>query len=235
MLNQVKPTVSSTVSTNADGTYHYAYTIANDPTASDAIKVWSIAMPAIDAALSATHPSWTYSQVAAKADPDPPQKTVSMSPVILATWLAPQTGSLPPGGTVSGFQVSSPYLPGLTLIYARSNDDYAIPSTLPAPVGSQLAIMRQPDWMNMRIVGIGPRFPKEWTRDVIAADFKDGVARLIESGGLNGSSQFVTSLNSALETLIGAAGASVPLDAVLAAAETPMEANIASAISVSLK
>jgi hypothetical protein len=235
MLNQVIPTVSSTVATNADGTYHYAYSIANDPASPDPIKVWSIAMPAIDAATSATHPSWIYSQVPASTDPNPAKGMVSLSPIIMATWSAPSNQPLPHGGSVPGFLVNSPYRPGLTIMYARSDNDYALPSGLPASVISQLAPMRQPGWMNKRIDGIGPRFPEEWTRDVIAADFKNGIARLIASGELSSSSPFVTALNSALDTLIGAAGASIPLGSVIAATGTPMEANIASAIAVSLQ
>lgn len=235
MLNQVRPTVSCNVSTNSDGAYQYAYTLVNDSAATNPIMIWSIAMPAVDAAVSATHPSWAFSRMAANTDPNPPTGTVSMSPVTLGNWHAPQAGSLAPGGTVAGFQIASHYLPGLTLIYSRSDDDYAVPSTLPAAVLSQLAPMQQRDWMNNRSVGIGPRFPTEWTNDVIAADFKDGVARLTESGVLNQASQFVTLLNSALDTLIGAPGASIPLDAVIAAAGTPMEKNIASAIAVSLR
>ena len=235
MLNQVKLIVSSTVTANSNGSYDYSYSIANDPSASDGVKVWSIAMPAIDAVLSASHPSWAFSQQPANADPNPPKGTVSMSPVVLANWNSPATSPLQPNATVAGFHVESAYLPGFTLFYARSDEDYAVPAALPTAVNNQLAVMRQRDWMNSRALAIGPRFPKEWTRDVIAADFKDGVARLIESGNLDATSNFVTLLNSALDTLIGAQGAAIPLDSTIAAAGSPTEKSIANAISISLR
>ena len=89
MLNQVKLAVSSTVSANANGTFDYSYVISNDASAIDSVRVWSIALPAVDAALSASHPSWTFEHHAANSDPNPPKGTVSMSPVVLANWHSP--------------------------------------------------------------------------------------------------------------------------------------------------
>ncbi|MGA7240667.1 MAG: hypothetical protein WBY44_33595 [Bryobacteraceae bacterium] len=235
MLNQVKPIVSSTVSVTASGSYDYSYVVANDASAADGVKVWSIAMPAVDAVISASHPSWTFDEHAATSDPNPPKGTVSMSPVVLASWHSPAPNLLQPSATVSGFDLKSPYLPGLTLIYARSDEDYALSSPLPAAVNNQLAVMRQPDWMNSRVLAIGPRFPKAWGKDVIAADFKDGVAHLIQLGDLSATSNFVTLLNSALNTLVLSQGASVPLASTIAAAGTPLEKSIANAISISLQ
>jgi hypothetical protein len=77
---------------------------------------------------------------------------------------------------------------------------------------------RRKEWINKRILGIGPRFPKEWTRDVVAADFKNGIAQMISAGQLSMTSPFVQSINSSLDLLIAAQGACVPLDAVLAIA-----------------
>ena len=234
-LNQVKPVVSTTVSRNSAGTYDYSFAIQNDPSASDAIEVWSIAMPAVDAASSATHTSWSSTQEPVGGNPNPPVGTVSMFPVALITWRSPTETSIAPGGITTSFQVESPYLPGFTTVYARSGEDYAVPMGLPASVNAQLQIMRQRDWINNKVMAIGPRFPRAWTKDVIAADFKDGIAHLERAGALDASSRFVVALSFALDTFIGAAGATVPLNTIIPLAATPMEKNIANAISISLQ
>ena len=78
-------------------------------------------------------------------------------------------------------------------------------------VNDQLAVMRQPDWMNSRVLAIGPRFPREWSRDVIAADFKYGIAHMVRLGLLNATSNFVGLLNANLDTLIANGGPGTPL------------------------
>jgi hypothetical protein len=74
-----------------------------------------------------------------------------------------------------------------------------------------------------------------WTRDVIAADFKNGVAQLIRAGSLDASSPFVTAVNSKLDVLINLQGAGSALNDVIAAASSTLEKNIANAMAVSLQ
>jgi hypothetical protein len=181
------------------------------------------------------HTSWRSTEEPVPGNPNPPTGTVSMFPVALTTWREPKGATIAAGGTVTGFHITSPYQPGFTMVYARSDEDFAVPRDLPGPVSTQLQIMRQRDWMNKGVLAIGPRFPKAWSKDIIAADFKYGIARLVATGDLDASSKFVTALTSALDVLAGAAGASVPLDTIVSEAASPMEKNIANAISVSLQ
>lgn len=235
-LDQVKPILSSSVTSGAVGAYTYTYAIRNDLSATDGIQVWSLSLPASDGATSASHPSWnTTMDVASPSTALPPAGMIGVTPVLFATWHAPANGAAGRNSTVSGFQIVSHYRPGLTFVYARSAEDYVVPATLPAAVSSQLDVMRQRDWMNKRITGIGPRFPDDWTRDVVAADFRDGIARLIVAGELNADSNFVMLLNTSLDTIISSQGAPIPLANVIAAAGSQLEKNIANAISISLQ
>jgi len=236
-LDQVVPVVSSSVTAGAaTGSFNYVYALQNGSSARGPIGLWSLAVPATDAVDSASHASWTTTQETTAAAPTGGLTgLVGITPVAFASWHAPANAAIAAGSAVSAFQLTSRYRPGLTFIYARSGEDYAVPSTLPVQVSSQLNVMRQPDWMNKRAVGIGPRFPSDWTRDVIAADFKDGVTRLIQTGDLDASSTFVAMLNTSLITVINTQGASTPLASVIAAAGTQLEKNIANAISISLQ
>jgi hypothetical protein len=234
-LDQVVPSVSSGVVKTPTGTYEYKYSLGNGTTAADPISVWSIAIPVIDGILSASHPSWTVSQDLVATGDLPARGSFSMSPVLLASWHAFSREVIGANTAASGFVLESPYRPGLTLIYARSAEDYSVPATLPAQVSAQLDIMRQRDWMNKSLIGVGPRFPNDWTRDVIAADFKNGVAQLIRAGSLDASSPFVTAVNSKLDVLINLQGAGSALNDVIAAASSTLEKNIANAMAVSLQ
>ena len=235
MLNQVSPVVFTTVTPNPDGTYDYVYSIRNEEGAKDPIALWSIAMPATDAVLSASHPQWTASKTAAPGHSKPLPNAASMSPVMFSSWQGAGGAALAPGQQVEGMRIRSPYRPGFTLLYARSAEDYALPEDAPAAVREQLEVMRGPEWMNRAVIVIGPRFPKEWGREIMADDFEHGIARLAQEGELDPSSKFVTAIKDALDVVHRSGQAVSPLGGAGLAAATPLEAAIQNAISLSLK
>jgi hypothetical protein len=235
MLNQVTPIVSTTVTQNGDGTFDYVYSIQNDPKALEAIKVWSIGMPATDALLSATNSQWQATSQTARGHEQALPGAVSMTPVIFAVWRDPARSGIPPGKSLANVTIRSAYRPGFTLLYARSDEDYNVPADLPVAVRAQLEVMRAPDWQNRAAVVIGPLFPKEWSRDIIANELKYGIARLTGQGRLTESSAFVTAIKSALDTISSAGGVGIPLDQVRSLARTPVEIDVVNAISLSLR
>jgi hypothetical protein len=227
--------VSTTVSQNDDGTYNYVYSIRNDPKAREAIKVWSIGMPATDALLSASHPRWSSASRRAPGHENAPPGAVSMTPVMFTDWRDPEGSGIVPGQSVTSVTIRSAYRPGFTTLYARSDDDYDVPKDLPAAVSSQLEVMRTPQWRDRAVVVIGPRFPNDFSRDFVAQELKNGIDRLARQGSLAGTSPFVTAIKSALETVSGAGGAGIPLNSIVSLASTPLETDVANAISISLR
>jgi hypothetical protein len=123
----------------------------------------------------------------------------------------------------------------MTILYARSGEDYDVEPDLPAAVHAQLGVMRAPEWQNKTTVVIGPVFPADFSRDFIANELKYGIARLAKQGQLSEASQFVAEAQSALETISRAQGARIPLDHLLSAARTSTETELANAISLSLR
>jgi len=106
---------------------------------------------------------------------------------------------------------------------------------LQTAVRAQLEVMRAPEWQNKATVVIGPVFPADFSRDFIANELKYGIARLAKQGQLNEKSQFVAEAQSILGTISRARGARIPLDELLSAAQTSNEAEVANAISLSLR
>lgn len=235
MLNRVSPVVSAVVTVNADGSYDYAYTVQNDASARDSIKVWSIAMPAVDAVSSATHSVWRATAERAPGHPAPPPGGVSMTPVVFTTWRGENGLAIAPGKALTAIHIKSVLRPGFTMLYARSEEDYAVPADVPQEVRDQLEVFRAPHWRDRAVLVVGPRFPKEWGREIVAGEFKHAVARLTGEGRLTADSKFVSLVNQILDTLNSAGGAALPLDSVLSLASTPTEVEIAHAIAISLR
>jgi len=235
MLNNVSPIVTTVVTANADGSFDYAYAVQDDLSARDAIRVWSIAMPAVDAADSTAHPVWRASSEPARGHAAAPPGAVSMTPVVFVAWREPKGSAIGRGAAVQGFHIKSFYRPGPTLLYARSDEDFAVPADLPQEVLKQLEPLRSPEWRDRAVLVTGPRFPKEWGRDIVSGEFKNGIARLVAEGRLKPDSKFVKSVNPVLDALSLAGGASVPLDAALSLAADPTELDLAHAIAISLK
>lgn len=235
MLNRVSPVVSVVVTANADGSYDYAYTVQNDASARDSIKVWSIAMPAVDAVSSATRSAWSATTERAPGHLNPLPGGVSMTPVVFITWRGERGSAIAPGKTLAEVRIKSVLRPGFTMLYARSEEDYAVPADVPQEVRDQLDVFRAAQWRDRAVLAIGPRFPKEWGREIVAGEFKHAIARLAKDGRLAADSKFVNSINPILDALNSTGGAAIPLDPVLSLASTPTEVDIAHAIAISLR
>jgi hypothetical protein len=234
MLNQVAPTVSTAVTANADGSYDYTYTVQNDATAVDPIRVWSIAMPAVNAVSSAHHSVWSVTAEAAPGNAAARADSVSMTPVVFAAWRSSNGSAIGPGKTLSEVHITSPYSPGFTILYARSAEDYAVPPDVPQEVRDQLDALRAPEWRDRAILVIGPRFPKEWGREFVAGDFSAGIARLVKDGQLSADSKFVSSIVSRLDAIAKLAGGVTSVGDVLSLAGSAKELDIAHALAISL-
>jgi hypothetical protein len=183
MLNQVQPVVSTAVKDLPDGTFEYVYTVRNGPDAQDSIKVLSLGLPATDALISAekSHKSSSWTAAAAQVSARhsaPLAGAASMTPVMFSTWRDSGGAGIAPGQVVTTMKIRSAYRPGMTILYARSGEDYDVEPDLPTAVRAQLEVMRAPEWQNKATVVIGPVFPADFSRDFIANELKYGIARL---------------------------------------------------------
>ena len=239
MLNQVQPVVSTAVKELPDGTFEYVYTVRNGPEAQDAIKVLSLGLPATDALISAENSQekseWTATRQLSSRHRAPLPGAASMTPVMFSTWRDSGGSGIAPGQLVTTVKIRSAYRPGITILYARSGEDYDVEPNLPAAVRAQLDVMRAQEWQNKATVVVGPVFPADFSRDFIANELKYGIVRLAKQGQLREESQFVVEAQSTLEAISRAQGARIPLDHLLSAARTSTETEIANAISLSLR
>lgn len=235
MLNQVRPIVSTTVTEQQDGTFEYVYSIGNDSNARYAIKVLALGLPATDALLSPATTPWSANSESAPGHENALPGAVSMTPVMFSTWRDTTGSGIAPGQLITNIRIHSAYRPGLTLLYARSNDDYVIKADLPAAVTAQLDAMRAPEWQNKAMIVIGPVYPNTLPRDFVANEFSYGLARLIGAGQLKESSLAVAAIKNVLESVSQSGGLGAPVDQLLSVAQTASESELINAVVLSLR
>ena len=238
MLNQVRPIVSTSVTEQQDGTFEYVYSIRNDSSARDAIKILALALPATDVLLSPAITPWSATSESARGHENAFPGAMSMTPIMFSTWRDNTGSGIAPGAFITNVRIRSAYRPGLTLLYARSNEDYDVKADLPAAVTAQLDSLRAPEWQNQAMVVIGPVYPKSLPRDFVAREFSHGVARLTDAGQLQESSPAVTAMKKVLESVSqsGGFGASADqLNQLRSVAQTGSERELINAVVLSLR
>jgi hypothetical protein len=235
ILNQVRPIVSTTVTEQQDGTFEYVYAIRNDSNARDAIKVLALALPATDALLSPATTPWSAKSESARGHENALPGAASMTPVMFSTWRDSTGSGIAPGQLITNIRIRSAYRPGLTLLYARSNEDYDVKADLPAAVKAQVDVMRAPEWQNQAAIVIGPVYPKTLPRDFVANELSHGVARLTSAGQLNESSPAVAAIKKFLESVSRSGGVGAPVDQLRSVAQTASESELINAVMLSLR
>jgi hypothetical protein len=123
MLNQVSPLVSTSVTEQQDGTFEYVYSIGNGSKARDPIKLLALALPATDVLLWPATTPWPATTVPAQGHKNALPGAMSMTAVMFSTWQDAAGSGIAPGGFITNVRIRSAYRPGLTLLYARSNED----------------------------------------------------------------------------------------------------------------
>jgi len=189
--NRFEPQISATVS-KQDETYIYNYAVQNGPAARDPIQSWGLAAPCDDALLTVNGEHCGGSGVR------PPQAHTAQQ-VVLPHLKArgcytrcftevPQAA----GSPAARFQITSSYRPGLTTAAAANTPAFEVPKDWPDLLLEQLTKVGDPNWADMHVATIGPRFSANLPVNTIAADFRDSVNDLIQNGSLNPSSAFVS-------------------------------------------
>ena len=87
-----------------------------------------------------------------------------------------------------------------------------------------------------RYLTIGPRYPKGWSKQFIAADFAQAIDRLARTGELDAAAPFVTAALTSLRLFLATQRAfATPALTFLGQAETTLERSIARWMEMSLK
>lgn len=234
--NQVDPQISSNISLESDGRYHYRYAVKNGAAARQSIDIWYIVGPGTDADLRVEQPSW--GKVWAKGSK---AKQVALPPGAPdGQYLEWASGgrAISPGGSEKDFVVVSNYRPGFTTAYAVSGHYLSFRGDGPPPeVAQQLVPLMRPE-VNMRsALTLGPRYPLSVARSVVVADYRAVIQQLAKTKAITDLG-FLASVTKLLDDC-GASETKRCVDdegaVLLKTAVTSLERETATALLLALK
>lgn len=233
--NQVDPQIVPEISFERDGNYHYRYTVSNGLAARQAIDIWSLVSPGVDADIRLEHAEWGKLRVSGSV-----AKQAALQPEAphgeYIDWVS-DGRSIGPGSVANGFLVVSSYRPGLTTAYAQGGKPLSAKEGMPPAAGRQLVPFMKLEVNNRVTVTIGPRFARNTPSGAIARDYAAGIRRLIIVGDMDASSQFVSVVLAALDACSGVEAercASLPAAAIRDSAASVLEHQIAAALLLSI-
>ena len=153
--NGAMPKVSSTVSRDADGMFHYTYSVSNGPAAHASIQRWALATEEMNGTLDLKHPEWASGQIA-------PTSGVIRDRNRAFGWKSKIDG-IAAGQTVAGFEIVSNLAPGYVagIFYSApptaelSPDDWA---SMPEDIANQLHKLLATNWDSQTLQIVGPAF-----------------------------------------------------------------------------
>jgi hypothetical protein len=242
LRDKVQPFVSVNVRRQGGGVV-YDYQIANGAGAKQAIARLELVgreMPG-DGAMKAP-PRWGQAIAAATTN------TMSMSTLGFPlgkrmNWQVAGAG-IAPGKALSGFQVTSSLLPGITVLQVEASGSAGLGKDLPRMVREQAAPMMKPGHNQQTVYTIGPRFSSGDFMLQRVVQFQSSLGRMIRSGALDANSPAIAEAMQVLESYSQAAAQqpNAPLDTwtgpplmFTAAARPGIETEVTNALKMSLR
>lgn len=188
--NQVDPHILVEIAYQADGMYHYRYTLKNGVAARQSIDIWQIVGPGADSEIRVEHPFWAKARFAGTKAKQVALPAGTPDGEYL-TW-ASGGKVIPPGGLATDFVIVSRYGPGFTTAYAVSGGYLSFRRDgPPEDVARQLAPLMKPEVNSRTTLTMGPRFSPAAARKVIANDYRLVLRQLAKEKPLSASSEFL--------------------------------------------
>jgi len=136
-----------------------------------------------------------------------------------------------PGTELSGFQIWSSNLPGLTTAYFSSGVWPEFSEEWPDSVFQQLSYRNNPAYADKWAITMGPRFAPGTPVSQIALDYQLGIRQLMKDGRVDPNSTFLHAVLGGLEMIASGLGARSPIKTKPI---TPWENELRSAIQISI-
>jgi len=175
--NRVAPEISSVIQRRNDGFIRYQYRVSNQPSAEQPIAAWYLIGPSKNATIRSESGGWSAGTT----------KTTFGVQVALPylpnasylSWMTRKQGILP-GSTEDGFEISVPYLPGITTAYVCGTGTFTAPDELPLAVSDQLAPIDNLAVSSFITIAVGPRFEMGASSREILNGFRQDIGFLSE-------------------------------------------------------
>lgn len=233
--NQVDPHIDVDMISRTDGRIQYLYGVTNGAKGREPIDVWTLVGPSSDHSqdLQIDHLRWGKvhmkgTNTKQAAFPEAPSGDALMFSSHTAQGL-----DIPAGKRTRGFTVSSSCLPGITTAYVQGGKPLMTNGDLPSFVMDQLRPIMRLEESRKLVLTIGPRFPPNTPRNVIARDYLLGVQRMIERRDLQ-ENEFTLGFAKSIESCRNGTGSCTDLSHLNKLAATPLEKQLTAAVSFSL-
>ena len=199
----------SLVQLETDGKYLYQYAVWNGEAAKDTIGLWSLVLAPETAARLihksvGEHEPWLSSWLAVSRSLTPwRQVELPGTPNGASAYWMVRAASVrvAPGESLGGFEVQSDRKPGFTTAYfsvsTRDDENVLDVEALPQEVSDQLGLLYDLHLRNRTTLTLGPMFAPDAPRAEIVANFRAGIARLIEKEWLDPQSPFTSEIQQA--------------------------------------
>ena len=227
--NRSRPDIEFDVSRLSDSrSFQYAYRISNESNATSPIKTWGILSAVGDQSIRLNHPMWTAPDAAlgvgalgsvseTRTDTNDATADLVLTTASgpLVQWSAPtDQHRIRAGSSLSGFSITSQFLPGLTTAYVGSAGGVTrTADTMPDDVKHELSILLEPQNHYTAILTVGPKFDSRVESAWIAGDWSVGIRMMVDKGTLSRDPDYVIELLRSLE-LIAQSASSVEFTVV---------------------
>lgn len=215
--NRSRPDLSFNVSqlSNSRG-FQYTYTLSNESSAMSPIKTLGIISAVGDRSIRLSHPTWTtpsavigvgalgsVSETSAGINVAATDLVLTTAPGPLVKWTSPSAQHLiQAASSLSGFSVTSQFLPGWTTAYVGSDGGVSrTADAMPDDVKRELSVLLQPENHYTAILTVGPKFDSRVGSAWIAGDWYMGVQMMVDQGLLSRDSEYVVALLRSLELI----------------------------------
>lgn len=239
LWNRLAPSVSEQIEQIPGGLIRYSFDVRNRASARDPIGAWSVLLPPADLpSQKVLSPGQADRRWGGSAMAGGPAVTVNQMALglteegrYLQWFYRDADGVIGPGGSLRGFGIESPRLPGFTTAWFSSGKLVEFDQSWPEAIFRQLEKLEDKRWREVYLALIGPRFDTTDSRETVLRNFRTGVQAWIKAGRLKADSPFTSELVMLLNNPPESTTAHLKIQAPPG---TETEKNLAQAVQLSL-
>ncbi len=200
--NRVAPAISTIFQMGDNNLVKYQYRVTNQTGAEQPITAWYLIGPSKNAVVRSDSGGWSAG--ATKTTFGVQVALPYLANGSYLSWMVRQQG-ITPGSAEGGFEIWSPYLPGITTAHVRGAGTFRVPDELPLDVSDQLAPIDNLAVSSFITIAVGPRFDPGASRNEIVSGFRQDLVFLSEHspqalGDAEGAKQLTAVIDKCLST-----------------------------------
>ena len=191
--------------------FKYSYQLFNRVDARQSIGSWSLVSDVSDSSITLDHPIWWSDSKDGLAELPAAAAQAALFPDLhgaelrnraaegkWASWSRREYDKpVPPGETLDSFTVTSEFRPGWTTAYVKGNKYMSLPwreNGIPSAVHRDISILQWEENMFSSLLVVGPVFSPSHSPALVGANWRRGLAILVERGWLRDDSPYIAAV-----------------------------------------